>query len=744
MHPVAVRAMIATAAIAALFPLAAPPASAASENPDATRSLSAADVTAVDSSSDQITYTGKWESASSDGDHNGSVRYLSSDGSASYAFSGTSVAWVTRLTPSSGTTLVSIDGEPVTTVDGYAKEPVHKHPAFISDKLSTGEHTITLERTGQKNPSSSGTNTIIDGFAVTGAPDATPAPAETEAPKSAEAPEAVPAPETTSAPEATQLEATDDTGRVGLGSYENTSSSVTYSGDWRTLDSGSDSGGSSRYLNSSGSASISFTGTAVRWVSRVTPSSGIANVYIDGNKVASVDRYSNTTAYQKVVFERTGLSNSTHSIKIVWTGNANSASSGTNLILDRFVVPDVAAPAKPTGVIAYNASGAVGVKWNAGSSEIAGYRVYSVSSTGAFSLIGQAPKSATSFKVLGVPSYQTLSYSVTAVDSSGNESGKTTKASIKTGVTPVGSYRYDNCPPSTVTVHNKAELEKAAAAAKPGNVIKLASGKYYGQMNLTVNGAAGNPVWICGPRDAVIDGTGISKGKSPIELSNSSHVVLTGFKTTNGLKGVTVRSSHHVTVSDLLVENIGFEGVHLRSNTTDSVVVGNTIRKTGLLTARYGEGVYIGSSDANWCELTDCKPDRSDRNAVVGNTISLTTAELIEAKEGTTGGVIRSNTVDGTNAMSNSDSWIMVSGNAWSVTSNTGKNSSQHGLRVSAHVDGWGKGNLFASNSATVNAPGFGFKLYEPNGPRSTGTLLSCSNTVSGADSGFGTISCTR
>ncbi|HYI34700.1 MAG TPA: right-handed parallel beta-helix repeat-containing protein [Glaciibacter sp.] len=736
--------MIATAAIAALLPLTAPPSSAAAETQDAPRSLSAADVTAVDSGSDQIRYTGAWESTSSAGDHSGSVRYLSSDGSASYAFSGTSVAWITRLTPSSGTTRVSIDGKPVATVDGYAKEPVHKHPAFISDTLATGEHTITLARTGQKNPLSSGTNTIVDGFAVTGAPDATPAPAESQAPEPTEAPAPVPAPETTAAPEATQLEAAPDTGRVGLGSYENTSSSVNYSGDWRTLESGSDSGGSSRYLNSTGSASISFTGTAIRWVSRVTPSSGIANVYIDGNKVASVDRYSKTTTYQKVVFERTGLSNSTHSIKIVWTGNANSASAGTNLILDRFVVPDVAAPAMPTGVTAYNASGAVGVKWNAGSSDVAGYRVYSVSSTGAYSLIGQTSKSQTSFGVRGVPSYQTLSYSVTAVDSSGNESGKAAKASIKTGVTPVGSYRYDNCPPSTVTVHNAAELEKAAAAAKPGNVIKLAAGKYYGQMNLTVNGAAGKPVWICGPRDAVIDGTGISKGKSPIDLSNSSHVVLTGFKTTNGLKGVTVRSSHHVTVSDLLVENIGYEGVHLRSNTTDSVVVGNTIRKTGLLTGRFGEGVYIGSSDANWCNLTDCKPDRSDRNAVVDNTISLTTAELIEAKEGTTGGVIRGNTVDGTNAMANSDSWIMVSGNAWSVTSNTGKNSSQHGLRVSAHVDGWGKGNVFAKNSATVNAPGFGFKLYEPNGARSTGTLVSCSNTVSGAGSGFGTVSCTH
>jgi Right handed beta helix region len=526
------------------------------------------------------------------------------------------------------------------------------------------------------------------------------------------------------------------------GAYENTAPAITYAGAWRSMDSASDSGGSSSYLNSAGSASFTFAGTAVTWISRTTPSSGIAAVHIDGVKVADVDRYSSTTSYQKVVLELTGLSNAAHTLRIEWSGKANTASSGTNLMIDSIVVPDVVAPAKPTGVTAYNTAGNVAIKWNPVADDVETYRVYSLSSDGAYSLIGHTPKASTYFKVLGAPAKSLLTYTVTAVDAAGNESAKAYRGQVTTGVTPAGSHRYANCPAATTTVRTGTELMNAVSAAQPGNVILMAPGVYSGQMNLTTNGAAGKPIWICGPRDAVIDGGGITKGQSPIQVSSSSHLIVTGMTVTNGLKGVTVRSSHNITVSDMLVENIGYEAVHLRSNTTDSTVVGNTIRSTGLLAAQYGEGVYIGSSDANWCALTNCLPDTSDRNAVVSNDISLTGAEAIEGKEGTTGGIIRDNTINGYGAQS--ESWVLVSGNDWSVTSNTGTTSRLHGFRHSAHVDGWGLRNLFASNTATVNGTGYGFRLYEPKGVRSTRTLVSCMNTVNGATAGFSTNTCSR
>ena len=41
-----------------------------------------------------------------------------------------------------------------------------------------------------------------------------------------------------------------------------------------------------------------------------------------------------------------------------------------------------------------------------------------------------------------------------------------------------------------------------------------------------------------------------------------------------------------------------------RKNTTDSLVTGNEIFDTGNRREKFGEGVYIGSSDANWGALT--------------------------------------------------------------------------------------------------------------------------------------------
>ncbi|MCU1442447.1 MAG: Right handed beta helix region, partial [Cryobacterium sp.] len=328
-------------------------------------------------------------------------------------------------------------------------------------------------------------------------------------------------------------------------------------------------------------------------------------------------------------------------------------------------------------------------------------------------------------------------------DTSGNESSKSATASATTGKTPAGSYRADQCPTATVTVKNATDLMRAVAAAKPGDVIRMAPGTYHGQLNLKANGTASKPIWLCGPRDAVVNGGGYAKN-SPINVSASSHFILTGMTVTNGLKGVTVRSSNNVTISDMLVHNIGYEAVHLLVNTTDSVVVGNTIRKTGQRDAFYGEGVYIGSSDNNWCNLTACKPDRSDRNAVIGNNISATGSDLIEAKEGTSGGVIRGNTLNGEGSMKRTESWVMVSGNGWSVLQNSAKQSSLHGYRVNGASDGWGFGTVFAGNKSVVDAAGYGFKLHEPKGAGTSGTLVSCTNIVSGAALGFSNAGCSK
>ena len=79
-----------------------------------------------------------------------------------------------------------------------------------------------------------------------------------------------------------------------------------------------------RYLNSTGSASLTFDGTEVTWISRTSATSGIADVILDGVKVATVDRYSASNAYQVPVFTSGQLTPGTHTLTIVRTGGKNA------------------------------------------------------------------------------------------------------------------------------------------------------------------------------------------------------------------------------------------------------------------------------------------------------------------------------------------------------------------------------------------------------------------------------------
>ena len=64
--------------------------------------------------------------------------------------------------------------------------------------------------------------------------------------------------------------------------YEENDPDIVYTGNWRQMAADSDSGEEAIYLNSPGTASLTFTGTEVSWISRTSPTSGKNNVYIDG------------------------------------------------------------------------------------------------------------------------------------------------------------------------------------------------------------------------------------------------------------------------------------------------------------------------------------------------------------------------------------------------------------------------------------------------------------------------------
>jgi len=84
-------------------------------------------------------------------------------------------------------------------------------------------------------------------------------------------------------------------------------------------------------------------GGGVEVVGETGPDRGIANVYIDGNFVETVDFYSANRMEQQSVFSTSALTPGYHTIMVAWTGTANDFSLGTAIPLDYFhiIVPAI-------------------------------------------------------------------------------------------------------------------------------------------------------------------------------------------------------------------------------------------------------------------------------------------------------------------------------------------------------------------------------------------------------------------
>jgi hypothetical protein len=294
------------------------------------------------------------------------------------------------------------------------------------------------------------------------------------------------------------------------------------------------------------------------------------------------------------------------------------------------------------------------------------------------------------------------------------------------------------CPATGTAVTGAAELTRALATAAPGTTILLAPGTYSGHFVARASGTEQAPITLCGTAGAVLDGGGTRSGYV-LHLDGASWWRVTGITVQMGQKGVVTDHAGHVVLSGLQVHDIGDEAVHLRSSSSDDTVEGLVIRRTGLVNARFGEGIYVGSARSNWCAYSACAPDTSDRDTIRGNDISETPAENIDVKEGTTGGVLAGNRLSGVGMdASAATAWVNVKGNAWTITGNVGSTSIGDGFQVHQIVHGWGLGNVFQGNTANVEGPGYGFYAQR----RSLHTQIACDNVANGAQAGLSNMGC--
>ncbi len=132
-----------------------------------------------------------------------------------------------------------------------------------------------------------------------------------------------------------------------VNAFQETSEEISYNGAWAREESSGAYGGYLKHATSGGDAArITFKGRRVAWVAAKGPDRGQAEVWLDGQKAASLDLYSSTPQPRKAVFTGGWDSPGSHTLEVRTLGTKGSSSGGTRVDVDAFVVlgPDIVAP----------------------------------------------------------------------------------------------------------------------------------------------------------------------------------------------------------------------------------------------------------------------------------------------------------------------------------------------------------------------------------------------------------------
>jgi hypothetical protein len=270
----------------------------------------------------------------------------------------------------------------------------------------------------------------------------------------------------------------------------------------------------------------------------------------------------------------------------------------------------------------------------------------------------------------------------------------------------------------TIDVDNASDLQAVLNNAKPGDYIVLKDGIYNGNFIIpsSANGTSNNAITLSGSKKVILDGNTTAKGY--VLHLQASYWIIKDITITNGLKGLMCDGANFNVIDNITVYNIGEEGIHFRKFSSHNVLQNSIVTNTGLKTPDYGEGVYIGTAVSNWSKYTNGIEDRCDSNKVINNTIGPNiTAECIDVKEGSTGGIIRGNNFNSTGitGANSGDSWMDVKGNGYLIENNTGFNPTgsvlKDGYQVHCAVDGWGNHNIFKNNISEINVDGYGINV---------------------------------
>jgi hypothetical protein len=215
---------------------------------------------------------------------------------ATFNFTGTGISWIGARGPQTGIARVTLDGVVQPPVDTYAPVEQIQAEVFAKTDLADRNHTLTIEVTGTQNALSTSPLIVVDAFEVT-------------------------------------LSGT---------RHQDTDPAIAYGAGWiqDNRDKAYSEGATAESNTTGAQATISFTGTGIRWIGARGPQTGIARISLDGTVVEdSFDTFSLTEGPQHTDFFKDGLTNTSHTLTIQVIGK-NPLSSNAWILIDAFdVIP---------------------------------------------------------------------------------------------------------------------------------------------------------------------------------------------------------------------------------------------------------------------------------------------------------------------------------------------------------------------------------------------------------------------
>lgn len=341
--------------------------------------------------------------------------------------------------------------------------------------------------------------------------------------------------------------------------------------------------------------------------------------------------------------------------------------------------------------------------------------------------------------------------------------------------TPESPLPVITAPTRVVNVSDRDSFVAALVDIRWGDKIVLAAGQYgdvADDIVITSPSMSGfnasNPpkgIWIIGPvgKTAVIN-RGTTASGYALHMDGANYAQIENLKMIGGQKGVMVDETNFSRLINCDVGFMGQEAVHYRNFSSDNLVQGCLVHDSGQTgDGGNAEGIYFGQANTNWAasySRTAGKPDTSNRNQAIGNTLTNIKAELFDLKEGTTGGVVKDNTGSGSamTGANDADSYIDVKGNDYLIEGNTFNNPSAimvHGITTHIQYAGYGNRNVFKANTivaggktgtvenSTTGSQGFNILTSGARGS-AVGNVVYSDNTVTGAPGGKANIPVTN